>query len=94
MNLPSPLFRACIPWTLQEDIDDWRAEHTWRTMVFMTADHMYYSYYVRGKGRKGGREGGRGGERGGKGRRTVLGEVLREGTNDIDLREMLPLFRP
>ncbi|EWM28384.1 expulsion defective family member (exp-2) [Nannochloropsis gaditana] len=46
MNLPSPLFRACIPWTLQEDIDDWRAEHTWRTMVFMTADHMYYSYYA------------------------------------------------
>ena len=26
-----------------EDLDDWRAEHCWRTLVFMTADHMYYS---------------------------------------------------
>jgi hypothetical protein len=60
----------------------------------MTADHMYYSYYVRGRGRKGGGEGGRGRGKGGMGRRTVVGEVLREGANDIDLCEMLPLFRP
>ena len=29
-----------------EDLEDWRAEHDWRTRVFMTCDHMYYSYYA------------------------------------------------
>lgn len=29
-----------------EDLADWRAEHSYRTIIFMTSDHMYYSFYA------------------------------------------------
>jgi hypothetical protein len=57
-TLPPSLPPSFLPFPfVQEDLADWRAEHSWRTIIFMTSDHMYYSFYVRAEGGAEGREG-------------------------------------